>query len=163
MLKFSLVKHTGFTLVELVTTIILIAILAVTALPRLFSQSSYSAYSLRNEFVSELRRVQQKALNNTDQCFRVTVTTAGYQELMVSRNSHGGACGSPYIPVKSLQKLAGGAQLALVSTNSQSFNMDLNADGSLALTPPCNGDCINVIADETVTIAISSAGYIYAN
>lgn len=79
MAKFSMAKQAGFTLVELVTTIILIAILSVTVLPRLFTQSSYSAFSLRNEFMAELRQVQQRALNNTDRCYRIAVSSVGYQ------------------------------------------------------------------------------------
>ena len=155
-------KQAGFTLVELVTTIILISILAVVVLPRLFTQSSYSAYSLRNEFISELRQVQQKALNNTDRCFRVTVSGTGYQvSQFPARN--GAACSGTALSPNPLytQAFQGSAQLVLVSTNSSNFSLDFDIDGSTSLA--CNGPCINVIANDTVMINVSSEGYIYAN
>ncbi|MGI2058161.1 type II secretion system protein [Shewanella baltica] len=162
MLNFSMSKQAGFTLVELVTTIILISILAVVVLPRLFTQSSYSAYSLRNEFISELRQVQQKALNNTDRCFRVTVSGTGYQvSQFPARN--GAACSGTALSPNPLysQAFQGGAQLVLVSTNSSNFSLDFNINGRPSLA--CNGPCINVIANDTVMINVSSEGYIYAN
>lgn len=165
MLNFSMSKQAGFTLVELVTTIILISILAVVVLPRLFTQSSYSAYSLRNEFISELRQVQQKALNNTDRCFRVTVSATDYQvSQFPARN--GAACSGTELSPNPLytQAFQGGAQLVLVSpnsTNSSNFSLDFNINGRPSLA--CNGPCINVIANDTVMINVSSEGYIYAN
>jgi MSHA pilin protein MshC len=75
----SMTHAKGFTLVELVTVMILIGILAVSALPRFIGSSSYSAYSLRNEFLAELRAVQALALNNTDRCYRIGVTPSQYQ------------------------------------------------------------------------------------
>ncbi|WP_413494216.1 type II secretion system protein [Shewanella baltica] len=162
MLNFSMSKQAGFTLVELVTTIILISILAVVVLPRLFTQSSYSAYSLRNEFISELRQVQQKALNNTDRCFRVTVSGTGYQvSQFPARN--GAACSGTALSPNPLysQAFQGGAQLVLVSTNSSNFSLDFDINGRPSLA--CNGPCINVIANDTVMINVSSGGYIYAN
>ncbi|ACK45051.1 type II secretion system protein [Shewanella baltica] len=162
MLNFSMSKQAGFTLVELVTTIILISILAVVVLPRLFTQSSYSAYSLRNEFISELRQVQQKALNNTDRCFRVTVSGTGYQvSQFPARN--GAACSGTALSPNPLytQAFQGSAQLVLVSTNSSNFSLDFNINGRPSLA--CNGPCINVIANDTVMINVSSEGYIYAN
>ena len=162
MLNFSMSKQAGFTLVELVTTIILISILAVVVLPRLFTQSSYSAYSLSNEFISELRQVQQKALNNTDRCFRVTVFGTGYQVSQFSARN-GAACSGTALSPNPLysQAFQGGAQLVLVSTNSSNFSLDFDIDGSTSLA--CNGPCINVIANDTVMINVSSEGYIYAN
>ncbi|MCS6115600.1 type II secretion system protein [Shewanella baltica] len=162
MLNFSMSKQAGFTLVELVTTIILISILAVVVLPRLFTQSSYSAYSLRNEFISELRQVQQKALNNTDRCFRVTVSGTGYQvSQFPARN--GAACSGTALSPNPLytQAFQGSAQLVLVSTNSSNFSLDFDINGRPSLA--CNGPCINVIANDTVMINVSSEGYIYAN
>ncbi|MBU1391482.1 MAG: type II secretion system GspH family protein [Gammaproteobacteria bacterium] len=162
MVNFPMAKQTGFTLVELVTTIILISILAVVVLPRLFTQSSYSAYSLRNEFISELRQVQQKALNNTDRCFRVTVSDTGYQvSQFPARN--GAVCSGTALSPNPLysQAFQGGAQLVLVSTNSSNFSLDFDINGRPSLA--CNGPCISVIANDTVMINVSSEGYIYAN
>lgn len=162
MLNFSMSKQAGFTLVELVITIILISILAVVVLPRLFTQSSYSAYSLRNEFIAELRQVQQKTLNNTDRCFRVTVSETGYQVSQFSTRNEAVCSGTALSPNPLYsQAFQGGAQLVLVSTNSSNFSLDFDINGRPSLA--CNGPCINVIANDTVVINVSSEGYIYAN
>lgn len=162
MRRFSSGRQFGFTLVELVTTIILIGILSVTVLPRLFSQSSYSAFSLRNEFMAELRQVQQKALNNTDRCYRVVVSATGYQVSQFASRNTTGCTGSPLSPNPlSSQAFQGGAQLVLISNNTKSFYLDFDINGRASLA--CNGPCINVIANDTVAINISSEGYIYAN
>ncbi|SUI92997.1 type II secretion system protein [Shewanella morhuae] len=162
MLKFPMSKQAGFTLVELVTTIILISILAVVVLPRLFTQSSYSAYSLRNEFISELRQVQQKALNNTDRCFRVVVSNTGYQVSQFPTRAEAVCTGTALSPNPLYsQAFQGGAQLVLVSTNSTNFTLDFDSRGRLF--PECDGSCISVTANDTVLINVSSEGYIYAN
>ncbi|WP_297896300.1 type II secretion system protein [Shewanella sp.] len=162
MVNFPMAKQTGFTLVELVTTIILISILAVTVLPRLFTQSSYSAYSLRNEFIAELRQVQQKALNNTDRCYRLAVSSSGYQASQFASRDNSGCTGAALSPNPLYaQAFQGGASLALVSNAASGFNIDFDTHGRPSLG--CNGNCINVTANETVIINISSEGYIYAN
>jgi MSHA pilin protein MshC len=148
----------GFTLIELITTLLLIAILAVTVLPRLLSGSSYSAHSLRHEFIGELRKVQQKALNNTDLCYRIQVTSGGYQESVASRNADG-SCDAAY-DLGAQQAFEGGASLVLISAGVSNFSIDFDTRGrSLG---GCNGSCISAIADETVTIGISAEGYVYA-
>ncbi|QYJ78467.1 pilus assembly FimT family protein [Shewanella acanthi] len=152
-------RQLGFTLVELVTTIILISILSVTVLPRFFSPSSYSAYSLRNEFMAEMRKVQQKAMNNTDRCYRIAVSANGFETIQFDGRDNTGCIGTQS-PLDS-QVFQGGANLTLISNHANSFNLDFDSYGRTSLA--CNGNCIEVMADETLLINISSEGYIYAN
>ncbi|MBT1444110.1 prepilin-type N-terminal cleavage/methylation domain-containing protein [Shewanella sp. JM162201] len=150
----------GFTLVELVTTIILIGVLAVVAIPRLLSSSSYSAYALRSEFMAELRKAQLFALSNGDICVRVAVSAAdGYRmERYSSRSTNqcSGALDNSNLP--DWQPFQGGSSLKLIASGT-SFSLDFDPLGRL---PLCSGDCIEVIADETLVIAIESEGYIHA-
>jgi MSHA pilin protein MshC len=159
---FSMTQHSGFTLVELVTTMILIGILAVTALPRFIGPTSYSAYSLRSEFLAELRLVQQLALNNTDRCYRLQVTANQYQ-LTHFTNRTGPTCGGAIARVDDPQLLAGGARLVLLDTNSDSFNIDFDINGRPQLNCNANNNCIQTVADESLVIAISAEGYMYEN
>ena len=150
-------RHAGFTLVELVTTMILIAILAVVVIPRLFTSSSYSAFTLQDEFISELRKVQIMAMNNQDRCYRLSVTDSNYQ---VSR-FNGGCSGTP-VRTDALQAFQGGASLALLNGGASNFNIEFNLQGvPIVNGARCNGNCISVIADETLFIAIESEGYIH--
>jgi MSHA pilin protein MshC len=149
----------GFTLVELVTTMILIGILAVAVLPRLSSDSSFSAYSLRNEFISELRLVQLQALQNTDQCYQIEVNASGYT-LGYFSDRMGNTCSNP-VRTEQPQAFSGGAHIALASTASQVFSITFDSLGRL-ISPACSGHCFNAVADETLAIAVESEGYIYA-
>ncbi|QIR13371.1 prepilin-type N-terminal cleavage/methylation domain-containing protein [Shewanella aestuarii] len=150
----------GFSLVELVTTILLIGILAVTVLPRLFSDSSYSAYALRNEFIAELRQGQLRALNNTDRCYDINVTVAGYQLRHYSARN-GNACSGTLLRTELLQEFQGGAYVSLLAGGSQNFTVTFDSLGRL-LQPICSGACFNIIADDTLVVAVESEGYIHA-
>ena len=149
----------GFSLVELVTTIILIGIVAVVVLPRFFADSSYSAYSLRNEFISELRQAQLRALNNTDQCFDVNVTSTGYQLRHYSARA-GSNCNN-VIRTEAFQTFTGRASISLTASASQSFTITFDSLGRM-LTPSCAGVCFNINADETLQVGVETEGYIYA-
>lgn len=148
-------RHSGFTLVELVTTIILIAILSVVVLPRLMTSSSYSAFTLRDEFVSELRKAQLLAMNNGDSCYRIAVDATGYQLQGFIEKS---CTGTPTL-TETKQAFEGRASLALDDDSATSFNVNFDRLGIASLG--CSGACIQVIADETLTINIESEGYIH--
>ncbi|ASJ95447.1 type II secretion system protein [Shewanella marisflavi] len=145
-------KQQGFTLVELVTTIILIAILSVVVLPRFFTASSYSAYTLRDELISELRRVQLMALNNLDRCYKVSVTEAAYRA-----DIYGADCSSLLV-TGTPQSLPRQTSLSLGGLNS--FTLQFDRDGRVAgsCTVGCN---IKVAADDTLDLIIESQGYIH--
>ena len=149
-------RRAGFTLVELVTTIILIAILSVVVVPRLFTSSSYSAFTLREEFIAELRKVQMMAMNNQDRCYQLSVTPTQYQ---VSR-FNGNCTGTP-VRTDAAQTLQGGAVLKLDGINN--FKVEFDGQGILILDCSHSREkCIAVEADETQWIAIESEGYIHA-
>jgi len=156
-------RHKGFTLVELVTTIILIAILSVVVLPRLMTSSSYSAFTLRDEFVSELRKAQLLAMNNRDLCYRISVDTSGYQLQGFSNMACTATTDAPVL-TETKQKFEGGAGLELVSGSKKSFKVSFDRQGLVTTngtSTVCSGNCIKVIADETLMISIESQGYIH--
>ncbi|NRD72481.1 type II secretion system protein [Shewanella sp. VB17] len=149
-------KKLGFTLVELVTTMLLIGILSVIVLPRMMTSSSYSAFTLRDEFISELRKAQLLAMNNQGRCYRVAVDAQGYQLQRFSDLT----CTSIALPTESKRAFEGGASLSLVSNASDSFNMDFrNSNGVSSLG--CAGACINVIAADKLVVNVESQGYIH--
>ncbi len=145
-------KQQGFTLVELVITIMLIAILSVAVMPRFFTSSSYSAYTLRDEFISELRRVQLMAMNNQDRCYGVNVTADEYHMMVYENN-----CANVLV-TGTAQSMPQGSSLTLNGNNA--FALTFNTDGAIASS--CNSGCtIKVIANETLDLKIESQGYIH--
>ena len=59
-------KDRGFTIIELITVIILIGILAVSVLPKFDGTASYEAHTHRAQLISALRLTQQRAMQQTD-------------------------------------------------------------------------------------------------
>jgi len=151
-----MLKKVGFTLVELVTTMLLIAILSVVVMPRMMTSSSYSAFTLRDEFISELRKAQLLAMNNQGRCYRVAVDAQGYQLQRFSDL----ACTITANPTESKRTFEGRASLSLVSNSSDSFNIDFKGSNGIS-SLACSGACINVVADDTLIVNVESQGYIH--
>lgn len=59
-------RNSGFTLIELVTVIIIVGILAVSVAPKFDGTASYEAHSHRAQLISALRLTQQRAMQQTD-------------------------------------------------------------------------------------------------
>jgi len=59
-------KAQGFTLVELVTVIIIIGVLAVNIVPRFDGTVSYEVHSYRTQLIAALRLTQQRAMQQTN-------------------------------------------------------------------------------------------------
>ncbi|MBV7317387.1 Tfp pilus assembly protein FimT/FimU [Shewanella sp. NIFS-20-20] len=150
----QLIKTQGFTLIELVVTIMLISILSVTVLPRLLSTDSVSAYTVRDELVAELRKVQLMALNNSDRCYRVAISPLGYQVLHYSD-----ACGGTLARSESVQAFERDTIVTFNATGSRHVDLDFNNLGQVS--PSCAGPCLTITASDIVGISIESQGYIH--
>jgi MSHA pilin protein MshC len=74
----SLRAQQGFTLVELITVVILLGILAIAVAPRFSDRSGYSEFSLQQRLIAALRNTQLKAMYDTrsDFCYRMILQVA---------------------------------------------------------------------------------------
>jgi MSHA pilin protein MshC len=162
-------KHqAGFTLVELVTVIIIIGILAVNVLPKFSGSSSFEAYSYRVQLISALRLTQQRAMQQTN-----SATNYCHQIVFDDEKSRYGVpdrtdCDVIAFP-SSWQPDASG--LVVEDKHQVSFSISgitnpsrVRFDSMGRPLEDCTGGCvINVIGnDETVMIEIESEGYIHA-
>jgi len=59
-------KQQGFTIIELVTVIVLMGILTVVIAPKFASTDTYEAHSHRAQLISALRLTQQRAMQQTN-------------------------------------------------------------------------------------------------
>ncbi|TMP86179.1 type II secretion system protein [Pseudoalteromonas ruthenica] len=69
-------NNRGFTLVELIITIILIGVLAVTAIPRFLGSNNEDVYTLRDRTLAMIRSIQLQAMHNlnSNNCVKITTT-----------------------------------------------------------------------------------------
>lgn len=67
----------GFTLVELVTVVMVLGIISLTIAPKFTGSSGYSEFALQKRFASALRNTQLKAMYDTraDFCYRLNLST----------------------------------------------------------------------------------------
>jgi len=141
-------RYTGFTLVELIITIVVIAILAVTALPKFIGSSGTDALLVQDQMISVLRRMQTQAMQQTN-------TNCHSLQLTASQLSTTG-CTTP----------ADGLNLVLPSDSGLSFSpaTTLTFDSLGRLSPVSSSVTSLVILSSGVpaaNVCIETEGYIH--
>jgi len=154
----------GFTLIEVLTVMILIGILAVTAISKFSGSDSFEAYTYRTSLISDLRLTQQRAMQQTDNnhCHQIVFDTNRYG--IPDRTD----CGVVNFP--------NGWQpdYTSVDLNGTRYTVTFSIDGAGNIVSfdsmgrpqaNCAGGCkINVASTssgESVQIQIESEGYIH--
>ncbi|MFT6528697.1 MAG: MSHA pilin protein MshC [Psychrosphaera sp.] len=82
----------GFTLIELIVVLVLLSVLVVTIQPKINTTSDFTYISQRDQTISLLRNVQQRAMQNTqnsETCHRVSFTTG---TLGLTAQNNDGTC-----------------------------------------------------------------------
>ena len=86
----------GFTLIEMVTVIVILGLLAVVMIPRFLSPSNFESRSVSDTLISTLRQAQQLAMSkapaanvsvttdNTNKRIRISYNEGGVQTIDVS-------------------------------------------------------------------------------
>ena len=123
----SMIPCAGFTLVELVMTMIIIGILAILALPRFADESAFQTRGFRDETLSLLRYAQKSAVSQRSTVC-VTVNSTGVA-LTIDTNADGTCDASLSLPVTP----RGGSGLGGSSFNFLSSGAT-NGTGTLTLT-----------------------------
>ena len=123
----------GFTMVEMITVLIIVGILAVAAMPRFWDRGTFDSRSFSDEVKATLRLAQKLAIaQHRNVCVNIATAAPANLTIKVSSTS-AGACDTP------LPSLSG------------SGNYQVTAPGSAALTQPA--------ANTTITFnALGSPG-----
>lgn len=127
-------QQTGFTLIELVTTIIIVGVLGSVSIPRMFDNQTFAQRGYIDELASSLRYAQKIAI--ASEC-EVTITlTAGNYVGMQRAACGGGAWNVPVSRVDgSLLSGAAPANIALNPATTIVFNA---RGGTNAAAPAIN-------------------------
>jgi len=71
-------KYLGFTLIELIITLIILGTLSVTVVPKFFGPALFDSYTARDQVMSALRTMQLRAMQmtNTAKCHQFIISTS---------------------------------------------------------------------------------------
>lgn len=159
----------GFTLVELIVVILLIAILGITVLPKLQGTNEYQLVSQRDQFISLLRTVQMRAMQNTQDdsttCHRIRFLND--RSGLSAQNTSTGQCDTGLINLPN-----GSNSDFLIIDEIDTYSVTNGQGGSISFIdfdswgrPIANsGTCVSrcEITIETYKVCVQSEGYIYA-
>ena len=148
----------GFTLVELIVTLILVGILAVVAIPKLVGVSAYNTLGFYDRVASGIRFAQKQAIaKHRNVCLTFTANSVTFR--FASSDGAAAPCdadlagpngASPYV----LAADPGGIGAVLFSPTPTDFQFD-------ALGRPTVGQTITVTGDGSKTLSVApETGYV---
>ena len=167
----------GFTLIELITVIVLLGILSAFAISRFPSSQSYSTTVIKNQLIASIRLAQQTALSRAS-VNRLT-NSALQTQLQITRDSDNWSLNITSGPINHSAQAKHGNETLHYGTNTSSSCSALTAvTASAPLTLIFDGDgnrvastnpaaalriCINTPSSSTadVELCISPSGYVY--
>ncbi|CAM3870306.1 Tfp pilus assembly protein FimT/FimU [Vibrio aquimaris] len=154
----------GFTLVELITIVILLGIVSAYASSRFFGKSSFDAQLIEQEVLSSLRLTQLRSMNRSGFCGRWLISSN--QVIQVSPTLSAGSC-STTLPTDT-------SDSSYVNGQEANVQLSLEADGNvnfidfdtLGRPEQCSSDCTVTLTGQSGVqrfICINAQGGIYAN
>lgn len=158
-------KPFGFTLIELVVTLLIIVVLAVTIVPKFTGKSSFDTFAYRDKMLSSLRLMQLRAMQNTLStfCHQIIINSDGSTTqpgFGAAKNSTN--CNSPEFIDDWQFKNSGFAipNDSIVTINNNVAKV-LTFD-SFGRVKECtsSGCIIPIVGDDVVNICIATQGYI---
>ncbi len=144
----------GFTLIELVTVIIIIGILSVSVAPKFLSSSGFEEYSYRDELLTKLRGIQQRAMQETNVVSCLVSVTA--TQVFGCDSNFAGDTTSVAVSTSHNVSFA----VSNVANNTFSFSTLGRPQGCVA--SPCEITLTVVGNEQSLAILINEEGYIYA-
>ena len=153
----------GFTLIELIVTIILIGIMAATVVPRFLTSEGFGEYTYRDELIIKLRAIQLRSMQQTNdvacQMIRVNPSEIGLLATIEDTNT----CDTVLAGDTTTVRIVGDDDINLsISENLSLFNFSsMGRPVGCVTTNPCE-ITVTVTGDSSLGIMINSEGYIYA-
>lgn len=148
-------QHRGFTLVELIMTMIIIGIIAVVAMPRFADRLSFETRGFVDQTVATLQYARKMAVaSGRNVC--VSASSGGDTLTMTMATARGGAgvCSSAVSnPAASWRTYSG-------VTYGSALNTTFGGDGWATATVAPH---FTVVGDSTYTVIVESTGYVHCS
>jgi len=176
--KVTLSTQRGFTLVELITIIILLGIMSIAVVPRFTGTSGFAEYAIQKRMLNALRNIQLKAMHDTraNFCYKLILDTDTTPEFGPPTdsflNGQEAASCATNIDFASNAFLRSDAGEMSDEGLSLQFNDGTNSISYIAFTSMgqpltsannCASGCeISISGEDSVGICIANQGYIYA-
>lgn len=164
----KLKKSRGFTLIELIVTIIILGILSVTVVPRMFASNGFEPYAYRTEVISTLRNIQLRAMQQTDDtpiCRQVKISSdKKILGLLATKTANPNNCDTSQwfdaVPGETTSvKVDDDHSITFSYSDTGVFSFD-QMGRPVGCAAPCE---IYIEGEETLTITIEAEGYIHAS
>jgi len=166
----------GFTLIELITVIILIAILSLSASSYITGVSSVSVHTLQSELLHSLRLTQTRSMNRNGYCNRWLIDEHRAQQISIKSTS---TCSSSFPeqqPSDAYLENQDSTYVAILAKHNASFSLQIQSQTNNLTTPyafnfdnlgrinecKLSGCTINIIGNTQKNICIEKEGYIHA-
>lgn len=156
----SVIKQSGFTIIELVVTIILVGIVSAYVVPKLSNSfGGYGEYTTRTEAIIKLRTIQYRAMQQAQICALVS-------DQYLGQPNNGSCLNSPSFNINAFQinetnmVVDGDVQFAFQNGDT-SLLIRFNGNGQ-PIGTCANGCTFSVRGQQDLQIRINSEGYIYA-
>lgn len=150
----------GFTLIELVTVIILLGILSAFAISRFPDSQGYSTTIIKNQLLASTRLAQQTSLSRASSAVNVTLTVseiAGEWNFVITGGS---GIGFSAEVERSSEQIRFGTSLSAACSALTAAPLTITFDGDGNQTPFQNlRICVDSVTD--FELCISPSGYIY--
>lgn len=160
----------GFTLIELITVIVLLGILSAFAVSRFPSSQSYSTTVIKNQLIASARLAQQTAMSRASVD---SASSSGQTQLQVSGDSDNWYLNITSGPVSYSAQVDRGGEQVRYGTNTAASCSALTASASTPLVLTFNGDgnrvpaiALRICVDRhsstaDIELCISPSGYAY--
>jgi MSHA pilin protein MshC len=170
----------GFTLIELVTVVIVLGIIALAAIPRFIGPSGFAEYALQKRLIASLRNTQLKAMFDTrpNFCYKINLVVGngadaafGPSTAVYLAGDENASCAatidatSPsFLRTEAGEISAEGVTLSAQDNDSAITYVQFdNLGNALTAEGTCTLGCTFTFTGESaVTVCVADQGYVYA-
>ncbi|MFD2097628.1 type II secretion system protein [Corallincola platygyrae] len=156
----------GFTLVELITVLILVGILSVVVVGKFFGRGGFEEYTYRDRLLASLRLVQYNAMNHrTETCHQLLLEAKRYgvpdSNPCTASQSYSDEYFDDVLEPNRSADLTDNDRVSFLALAT--LPLDIRFDGLGRPIGACSGGCqVRVSGEVVLNICIESEGYVHA-